>query len=52
MRERRHEKEQQLQEELLRGPDAEEERDDEHELHLDQLDDQEKRQEACQQLVL
>lgn len=48
VRERRDEEEKQFQEELLRGAYAEEERNNEHKLHLDQLDDQEKRQEAGQ----
>jgi len=52
VRERGDEEQQQLQEELLRSTDAEQERDDEEELHLDQLDDQEQRQEGAQQSVL
>lgn len=52
VRERGDEEQQQLQEELLRGADAKQERNHEHELHFDQLDNQEKRQEGGQQSVL
>jgi len=52
MRESGDEEQQQLQEELLRGADAKQERDDEQKFHLDQLDDQKQRQEGAQQSVL
>ena len=47
-----NEEEQQLQEQLLCGSHAEQERYHEHELHFDQLDDDEQSQQACQQFVL
>lgn len=50
--ERRYEEEQQLQEQLLRGAHAEQERYHEHELELDQLDDEQKGEEARHQFVL
>jgi len=52
VRESGNEKQQQLQEELLRGTDAEQERDDEQKFHLDQLDDKKQRQQGAQQSVL